>query len=639
MKIIKFTVEEAEICFCGLSYMFSNYESRKDYQSLLIDHKIKFSHNDLNFMSDLIASYSKDDDMLLNIEIMKNLKKINQYEDIFSYSSSKQGEIFFKTLIDKINGNIDHAADIPLWQFDDNKQAFLSYTNGNLRALINNDNKLIKYAWWNGSAWELISEENAFVIYGDFYKQCCIELEANCENLDPKAIQDNNKKIAKWNNSKNSKEAMESLKRDRRYIIDMSKYNRPNHIICSNNGKIINLITGEIKNATRNDMVLFTSKYKLVDRGKSIKFVDEKLSLYNYILGKDRLEFLFDFISYKLSGRSLQKAIFLIGTGGTGKSLFKSIINDLLEDRAANIPYEYFTKTNKNSFETSRDDVMAFLNGKLIGLSSEGNEYNQNINDSKFKSILSGTSEGGRGAYDRYNGKIKLHQFDLIFDTNNQPNFYKIDDAISRRLVFVNFINKVPKDKINPNFYVDELEPNFDYIFSYFVYRAINLNDRLNDKRVLRIPDIIKNDTKSNTSEIDSIGKFIEHKLRPFDDYVKAGEVIRYYINYCKDENMTNIFYGQDINCLSKVACDKFVKALKGYEGFEGIKVMNKRNRADDRYGRYRIYGIAFIDDSEDNPFINIKDQQEKLSSEKEIIENKPIIETPKTWQQMYMKG
>ena len=57
MKIIKFTVEEAEICFCGLSYMFSNYESRKDYQSLLIDHKIKFSHNDLNFMSDLIASY------------------------------------------------------------------------------------------------------------------------------------------------------------------------------------------------------------------------------------------------------------------------------------------------------------------------------------------------------------------------------------------------------------------------------------------------------------------------------------------------------------------------------------------------------------------------------------------------------
>lgn len=629
MKIIKFTVEEAQTCFCGLSHMFSNYESRKEYQNLLMDFKIEFSHSDLSFMSDIIVSYSKDDDMLLNIEVMKNLKKINQYEEIFSYSSNRQGEICFKALIDKIKSNINHAADIPLWQFNDNKQAFLSYTNGNLRALINNDNKLVKYAWWNGSAWELISEEKAFVIYGDFYKQCCIELQSITNNADPKAIQEINKKITRWNSSKNSKEAMDNLKRDRRYVIDMSEYDRPNNIICSNDGKIINLITGEIKNATRSDMVLFTSKYNLVDKEKSIKFIDEKLSLYNHILGKERLEFLFDFVAYKLSGRSLQKAIFLIGTGGTGKSLFKNIINDLFEDRVTNIPYDYFIGTNNRGFEKAKDDVMTSLNGKLIGLSSEGNEYGQNINDSKFKSILSGSSEGGRGAFKEYNGKIKLHQFDLVFDTNNQPIFYKIDDAISRRLLFVNFINKVPKDKINPNFYVDELEPNFDYIFSYFVYRAINLNSRLIDKKVLEIPDIIKNDTKSNTDEIDSIGKFIEYKLQPFDDYVKAGEVIKYYINYCKDENMTNIFDGQNINFLSKSACDKFVKALKGYEGFEGVEVSSKRNRADDKYGRYRIYGIAFIDESEDNPFM---DPAEKLPANKEVIEKEPI-----TWQQMYI--
>lgn len=629
MKIIKFTVEEAEICFCGLSYMFSNYESRKDYQSLLIDHKIKFSHDDLNFMSDLIASYSKDDDMLLNIEIMKNLKKINQYEDIFLYSSSKQGEICFKTLIDKINENIDHAADIPLWQFDDNKQAFLSYTNGNLRALINNDNKLIKYAWWNGSAWELISEENAFVIYGDFYKQCCIELEATIKNSDSKAIQDNNKKIAKWNSSKNSKEAMESLKRDRRYIIDMSKYNRPNHIICSNNGKIINLITGEIKNATRNDMVLFTSKNNLLDKETAIKFIDEKFKLYTYVLGIDRLNFLLDLIAYKLSGKSLQKAIFLIGTGGTGKSLFKSIIKDLFSDRVVNIPYEYFTTNHKGNDDKSRDDVMTSLDNKLIGISSESEESNQLVSQARFKTILSGSIESARATRGTM-VDIDLKQLDLIIDTNNLPSFSNVDYAISRRLLFVNFINKIPKEKINPNYYSEEIKPYSDYIFSYFVYRAIDLTNK-----EFIVPSIINNDTFSNLNNIDPIAKFASMKISPLPGHrIKFYELEKIFSNFCRDESMPNILDNYE---MEGKKCSTFIKVLKEKDGYSNI--FGKRDLRSTDQGRFSVHGIAFIDESEDNPFINIKDQQEKLSSEKEIIENKPIIETPKTWQQMYMKG
>ena len=565
--------------------------------------------------------------MLLDIEIMKNLKKINQYEDIFSYSSSNQGKICFKTLIDKINGNIDHAADIPLWQFDDNKQAFLSYTNGNLRALINNDNKLIKYAWWNGSAWELISEEKAFVIYGDFYKQCCIDLEANYKNLDSKAIQDNNKKIAKWNNSKNSKEAMDNLKRDRRYVIDMSTYNRPNYIICSNDGKIINLITGEIKNATRSDMVLFTSKYNLVDKEKSIKFIDEKLELYTYVLGRERLDFLFDFIAYKLSGRSLQKAIFLIGTGGTGKSLFKSIIKDLFEDRVTNIPYEYFTTNHKGNDDKSRDDVMTSLDCKLIGISSESEESNQLINQARFKTVLSGSIESARATRGTMIN-IDLKELDLIIDTNNLPSFSSVDYAISRRLLFVNFINKIPRDKINPNFYSEEIKPYFDYIFSYFIYRAVDLVDK-----DFIIPSIINNDTISNLNNVDSIGKFASMKIGPLSGHrIKFYELKKIFSDFCSDELVPNILDNEQSDGKN---CKKFVKLLKEKDGYCSIfakRDLNGRNNE----GKWSIHGIAFIDESEDNPFM---EQEEKLPVNKEIIENESIIETPKTWQQMYMEG
>ena len=56
------------------------------------------------------------------------------------------------------------------------------------------------------------------------------------------------------------------------------------------------------------------------------------LENYKTILGDERLDFLLDLIAYKMLGKNLQKAIFMIGAGATGKSTFKNIIKDLFED-------------------------------------------------------------------------------------------------------------------------------------------------------------------------------------------------------------------------------------------------------------------------------------------------------------------
>ena len=86
------------------------------------------------------------------------------------------------------------------------------------------------------------------------------------------------------------------------------------------------------------------------------------LGLYKEVLGEERLKFVLDLISYKLLGKNLQLAIFMIGSGATGKSTFKNIINTLFEENITKIPYEYFTLSHRGNDDKSRDDLLVSLN-------------------------------------------------------------------------------------------------------------------------------------------------------------------------------------------------------------------------------------------------------------------------------------
>lgn len=49
LKLIKFTIEEIDICFSALSYMFAELEAREKYKSLLLDINVEFPHKILTF--------------------------------------------------------------------------------------------------------------------------------------------------------------------------------------------------------------------------------------------------------------------------------------------------------------------------------------------------------------------------------------------------------------------------------------------------------------------------------------------------------------------------------------------------------------------------------------------------------------
>ena len=77
---------------------------------------------------------------------------------------------------------------------------------------------------------------------------------------------------------------MDKLKRSNDYVLNIREHERNENIICTRNGKLINLNTGEIKTACRNDLILNTSMYSLTDKEAAEDFMDNILELYKDIL-------------------------------------------------------------------------------------------------------------------------------------------------------------------------------------------------------------------------------------------------------------------------------------------------------------------------------------------------------------------
>ncbi|RII32137.1 ATPase [Clostridium chromiireducens] len=613
MKLIKFTIEEMEICFSALAYMLADREASEKYKNILLDINVEFPHKNLDIISDTLKNYQSSENMFFDFEIVKSLSKLEQWNNLKEYSQLKESEIYYNAFIDRIKGNLDQLNDISLIKFADNKQAFLSFVNGNLRALINSTDKR-RFAYWNGNTWSLLTDEETQIIYGDFIKKCNFELSLNQNSYEYKDWVELDKKINKWDTSRNMKEALDKIKRESSRIIDLKKYDLNNNIICSNDGKIINLNTGEIKNATRNDMILFTSEYKLVDKEDSIKFMSEKMNIYLDIIGKERLDFILNLIAYKMLNRSLQAAIFMIGTGATGKSTFKSIIRDLFRAESSTIPYDYMTTMNRGNSDASRDDILASLDNKKIAFCSEGEEE-KIISSAKFKKILSHADESARKTNEGLTN-VSLQNLDIIFDTNAMPSFTTMDAAISRRLIFVKFDNPIPLEKRNADYYKDEILPNFDYVFSYFVYRAIGL---IGEK--LHIPECVKNDTSLKLSEVDSLLSFSKKVITPFEGgYIKYSEFEKEYLNFCEEEGLESVIpYSFQDNGDKKnqtKRCNYIINLLKEKEGFSGICKGTRMSDGSSDQKTYPICGITFKDTDTVNPFeaeIQPKEIQQKV--------------------------
>ena len=94
----------------------------------------------------------------------------------------------------------------------------MSYIGGNFKALINSNNEY-KFVKWNGKAWMKYTDEEARIIYNDFINQCEAELEESINGTSREDYLKLEKKIRSWDNKNRVNEALDKVKRDKKYIV------------------------------------------------------------------------------------------------------------------------------------------------------------------------------------------------------------------------------------------------------------------------------------------------------------------------------------------------------------------------------------------------------------------------------------
>ena len=255
--------------------------------------------------------------------------------------------------------------------------------------------------------------------------------------------------------------------------------------------------------------------------------------------------------------------------------------------------------SHRGNDDKSRDDLLVSLNNKLWGVSSEGEE-DYIISQAKFKTILSNSTEMARPTRGNLI-EVNLQKLDLLIDTNTIPKFASFDDAVNRRLLFVRFMNKIPVEKRNANFYREEIKPNFDYVFSFFIYRAIEMIGK-----DLIIPKCIKEDTVQNVKEMDSLLKFSIEVIAPVDGFmIDCGEVEKAYIKLCNDKDLVNVIPEDKIGTVKGYSY--LVNRLKECKGYEEI-YKDRVSAGSSNKKKWVIKGIAFIEE-DDSVFDDVEQQ------------------------------
>lgn len=594
MDRVSFEIKDQSLILNSLRYMGHSMEALKMIKEIILDTEVSFYSDELDLVFNILTSYCGNKSALEDIKIVNDLLKIKMYSLIEEDFNLSRDKIYFQHFIERIKQNAEKIEIQDIINFQDNKDAFKAFVRGNLRALINSSDDY-KFAYWDRVIWKLLTKEEAEVLYGDFIKECRVSIKKMSSSVDNETLKDMKKKYYKWDNDNCCKQCLNSIKRDRDRSINLRHYIKNDKIICTRDGKVIDLISGEIREAKKKDLILNTIGYKLKSKEEADEFMNDIFEVYEYTLdSSDRLNFLNDFIAHKILGNSMQKAIFNIGKTGTGKSFFKNIINDLFLSDAVNIPYTYFTTKHKGNSDASRDDILVSLNNKKIALASEPEKV-EKISQARFKNILSNSVEKARETCGKLMD-VNLYNLDLVIDTNDVPSFTEVTEAVNRRLIFVYWPKTVQKEKVNPNFYKTVVRPKIDYVFSYYVYRALELRGR-----EIQVPSIIERDTLENTMLLDSFVKFASIYLEPANDktYIELNKLYKEYNDFCEQEYLPSSIPENKINN-EKAAKGYLTNKLSELKGFEHIRRGKLGSRKDSI-----IKGVCFKENV-GNDFIQI---------------------------------
>jgi putative DNA primase/helicase len=390
----------------------------------------------------------------------------------------------------------DTAADLPLSE-DAVARAFAERHVENLRY----DHDLGKWMYFDGVRWQKEKTELAL----DYARDICRELRTECADT----------RAANALSRASSAAAVERLARSDRTFAVVSDIWDKDRFLLGTPGGTVDLCSGVLRPTCREHCItMITAVAPLascspeVDMPVFWKFLKEVTSG-----DMEVINYLQRFGGYCLTGDTReQMLLFVHGPGGNGKSLFQSIIAEIIGEYAWTAPPEMFTSSRSERHPTE----LASLRGKRLVIASE-NETGKAWAEVRIKQVTGG---------DRITARLMrqdFFEFDLrakfFFVGNNQPTLKQVDEAMKRRFHVLEFAYS--PDKPDKGL-AAKLKPEWPAILRWLIDGCLAWQ-----REGLAPPEAIVAATEEYFDEQDVVKEWLELSCEIGPDYAVANMDIK----------------------------------------------------------------------------------------------------------------
>lgn len=208
----------------------------------------------------------------------------------------------------------------------------------------------------------------------------------------------------------------------------------------------IDLKTGELRPHRREDLITCVAPVEYDPEAYPElweKFLYQIMDVYSRPAAADRMvTFLQRCLGYSLTGSCQEECLFILwGGGANGKSTLVKTVTAILGDYARNTPVETLLSRNRGG-EIPAD--VARLDGPRF-VSAQEVDRGRRLAESLVKAITGRDTISARFLYGEFFDFEP--QFKLWLSTNNKPVIKGADDAIWRRIMFVEFPVQIPKEE------------------------------------------------------------------------------------------------------------------------------------------------------------------------------------------------
>lgn len=400
---------------------------------------------------------------------------------------------------------------------------------------------------WDGQRW---AEDTTLHIF-DLARGVCREVSAECGDAHKASAM----KLA----SRATSAAVERLAAaDRRHAAMAEQWDADRWLLNTPTGTV-DLRSGEIREHARADYLT-----KITAAGPDFEgHCPLWLQFLERITGGDRelQAFLQRMIGYCLTAVTSEHALFfLYGTGANGKSVFLSIISELMGDYAKTAPTSSFTAGSTEQHPTD----LAGLRGARFVTAIE-TEDGARWAESKIKSLTGGDKISVR--FMRCDFFEFRPEFKLVIAGNHKPSLRSVDEAIRRRLHLVPFTVTIPENERDPNL-TDKLRGEFPGILRWAVQGCLAWQ-----QNGLAVPRVVREATERYFADEDTFGRWIEECcIRESNAWTRSSDLFANWKAWCKRNGEHE---GSRVRFAEQLEAKEFrQERTRTARGFRGITVV-----------------------------------------------------------------